>query len=475
MRLIDGARSRAVLVGASRFVDAELSDIPAVRRDLADLADVLTSPDHTNLAPQHCTVLMDEPDPTLVVDRLTTAAEQAEDALIVYYAGHASTDPYGNVHLCVPTTDPTKLSETAIPFSKVHELLAGTKAINRILILDCEFESEAIDGTYTLASTAPHTILTGELTTLLRKGHPSAPEFLTLPVIFDHLTQRLSDRDLPLPEQPGDGTADLLALSKNASFEHDPGGLTEAIELFEQLVADRMRVLGALHPDTLISRHEHAYWIGEGGNPLRAAELFSGVVAGREQALGPEHPHTLISRHNEAHWTGEAGNWNAAADLMRQVATDRTRVLGADHPDTLLSRNDFAYWTGQAGNASEAAEAFSQIVADATRVQGADHPNTLRHRHNEAEWVAAAGNPARGTELMAEVVADRDRVLGPDDPDTLLSRHSHAYWTAEAGDPKLGIDLMRKVVTDRTRVLGADDPTTMFSRHELARMIATYR
>jgi hypothetical protein len=40
MRLLDGVRSRAVLIGASRFVDPELADIPAVRRNLVDLAGI---------------------------------------------------------------------------------------------------------------------------------------------------------------------------------------------------------------------------------------------------------------------------------------------------------------------------------------------------------------------------------------------------------------------------------------------------
>jgi hypothetical protein len=470
MRLIDGARSRAVLVGVSRFADSELSDIPAVRRDLVDLADVLTSPERGDFPPQHCVVLMDEADPAVVGDRLQAAADQAEDVLLVYYAGHIL-----DHQLCLPTTDRERLGETAFPFDRLRELLAGSKAINRILILDCGFAGEEIDGTYTFASTADRATLTGELITLLRNGHPSAPEFLGLPTMFDLLTERLRERDLPGPEQPGPGTADLLAITRNPAFGQENTDLVEAIDLFQQLVTDRTRVLGALHPDTLLTRHEHAHWVGEAGEPAKAAELFSDIALGRERALGPDHPHTLMSRHNQAHWTGESGDWTTAADLMRQVAADRTRILGADHPDTLLSRNDFAYWTGQAGNAGEAAEAFTQIVQDATRVQGADHPNTLRHRHNEAEWVGASGNAARGSELMAEVVADRERVLGPDHPETLLSRHSLAFWTSEAGDSTRAIELMRQVVNDRTRTLGADDPITMVSRHELARLIATHR
>ena len=54
-----------------------------------------------------------------------------------------------------------------------------------------------------------------------------------------------------------------------------------------------------------------------------------------ERVLGPEHPDTLIARHDLAYWTGEAGDPAAARDLFAELLPVRERVLGPEHPDTL--------------------------------------------------------------------------------------------------------------------------------------------
>lgn len=54
MRLPDPQRSRAVLLGFDTFTDPGLFDLPAVEHNIADLAEVLTSPWGTALPNNHC-------------------------------------------------------------------------------------------------------------------------------------------------------------------------------------------------------------------------------------------------------------------------------------------------------------------------------------------------------------------------------------------------------------------------------------
>ena len=42
--------------------------------------------------------------------------------------------------------------------------------------------------------------------------------------------------------------------------------IIEAITEFERLLTDRIRVLGADHPDTLATRNNLAFWRGRGGH-----------------------------------------------------------------------------------------------------------------------------------------------------------------------------------------------------------------
>ena len=80
VRLPDPALSRAVLVGASRYADAGLTDLPAAARNVEALGRLLAAAGPV--------VVVDPPDVAAVLDSVRTAALQAEDVLLVYFAGH---------------------------------------------------------------------------------------------------------------------------------------------------------------------------------------------------------------------------------------------------------------------------------------------------------------------------------------------------------------------------------------------------
>ncbi len=54
--------------------------------------------------------------------------------------------------------------------------------------------------------------------------------------------------------------------------------------------------------------------------------------------LGPLHPDTLTTRNNIAFWTGRLEEAAEALRLFRELLPDRVRVLGPLHPDTLAVR-----------------------------------------------------------------------------------------------------------------------------------------
>jgi serine/threonine protein kinase len=165
------------------------------------------------------------------------------------------------------------------------------------------------------------------------------------------ITRLLSRHGLPDSEPQPDATAialqePTLRYTQAEETSAFTGPLAAAREM-EQVAADRARVLGSDHPDTLASRHRHAYFLGETGHNEQAAELSAQVAADRARALGPDHPGTLASRANHASYLGEAGHNEQAVQLMEQVAADRARVLGPDHPDTLISRDSHAWFMSQ--------------------------------------------------------------------------------------------------------------------------------
>ena len=129
---------------------------------------------------------------------------------------------------------------------------------------------------------------------------------------------------------------------------------SEAITLLERTLADRQRVLGADHPDTLSTRNNLALAYQAAGRMAAAITLHEQNLADRQRVLGADHPDTLSTRNNLALAYQAAGRTAAAITLHKQNLADRQRVLGADHPDTLSTRNNLALAYQAAGRTAEA-------------------------------------------------------------------------------------------------------------------------
>ncbi|GAA3449710.1 caspase, EACC1-associated type [Dactylosporangium matsuzakiense] len=239
MRLPDPARSRLVLIGTGAYRSADLPDVPVIATNIRDMQAALTciKPEHRVVVPPHANA-------ELVGELLTTAAREAHDTLIVYYAGHGLLSPRGlELYLTLAGTEPARLAFSALRFEAVREAFLDSPARNRIAILDCCYSGRAIgtplaaaghevlgqlvvEGSYILTSSPgtrtsvvlpgePHTAFTHRFLQLLSEGIPGGPELLTLRAIYHHLLQALARENLPPPQQSGTATADTLALATN--------------------------------------------------------------------------------------------------------------------------------------------------------------------------------------------------------------------------------------------------------------------
>jgi tetratricopeptide (TPR) repeat protein len=78
------------------------------------------------------------------------------------------------------------------------------------------------------------------------------------------------------------------------------GRTAEAIPLLEQALADRERILGPDHPDTLTSRNSLAQAYESVGRTAEAIPLLEQALAGFERIFGSDHPNTGVVRGNLA-------------------------------------------------------------------------------------------------------------------------------------------------------------------------------
>jgi hypothetical protein len=69
-------------------------------------------------------------------------------------------------------------------------------------------------------------------------------------------------------------------------------------------------------------------------------ELDEETLAIRERVLGPEHLDTLGNRDSLANVYYALRRHQEAVELYKETLAIRERVLGPEHPDTFMSRND---------------------------------------------------------------------------------------------------------------------------------------
>ena len=218
-----------------------------------------------------------------------------------------------------------------------------------------------------------------------------------------------------------------------ASAYHAAGRLTEAITLYEQVLTDRIRVLGEDHPNTLTSRNNLAGAYRAAGRLTEAITLYEQLLPDSIRVLGEDHPATLTSRNNLAGAYYAAGRLTEAITLYEQLLPDSIRVLGEDHPNTLTSRNNLAGAYASAGRLTEAITLYEQVLTDRIRILGPDHPNTLTSRNNLAAAYESAGRLTEAIALYEKVLTARTRVLGKDHPATLATLNALASAYKDAG------------------------------------------
>jgi CRP-like cAMP-binding protein len=317
-----------------------------------------------------------------------------------------------------------------------------------------------------LAGNLPPAVLTGLLTVsaagteaLLSGGRLAAAEKLAQASVA---AASFLSRDDPVALAARGSLADTLVRR---------GRSGEAEALYRELLADRCRVQGDDHLDTLATRHDLAAAIGMQGRYSEAEELYRGLLDDDYRLLGPDQRDTLAARSSLARMIGLQGRYADAQELGHDVLADQRRVLGDRDPDSLTTRQNLARVTGKAGRYAEAERLYRGVLEDRRKVLGSDHPDTLSTRHRLARMIGLQGRYAEAEELCHQILADRHRLLGEDHPDNMATKHRLARMLGLQGRYPEAEEMARSVLTDRRRVLGEDHPDTMATHHRLGWLI----
>ena len=135
------------------------------------------------------------------------------------------------------------------------------------------------------------------------------------------------------------------------------------MQLEEDTLARRRRVLGEDHPDTLASADNLAFSLIAVREQHQAArELAEDILARRRRVLGEDHPDTLRSAFIVAGALTELGEYQAAKELNEDILARRRRVLGDGHRDTMISASFALILSGLAAD-PKAREVMETVIA----------------------------------------------------------------------------------------------------------------
>ncbi|MFH8284369.1 caspase, EACC1-associated type [Streptomyces antibioticus] len=216
----DPSRSNAVLIGAGAY--AELPALPQVEAGLHALANLLTNPGSGAFSRQRTTVMAHPESRKKLLAAVHSAAQSAEDTLLVYFAGHGLYDSVsGELSLAVYHTQPNS-PRSAVPFDHIWRELRDSAARHKVVILDCCYSgaagSDALPGVFNIrpdsgdvtvlaasdrTAIAPsgerYTAFTGALVHVLANGLEDGPETISVDLLYQEAGRLLSVAALTQP------------------------------------------------------------------------------------------------------------------------------------------------------------------------------------------------------------------------------------------------------------------------------------
>ncbi|MER7838540.1 esterase-like activity of phytase family protein [Streptomyces sp. NPDC096040] len=234
---IDPERSACVLIGVDDY--EHLDSLRSVKYNLTELRAVLTDPQIWGIPEDRIRTVANPTTPAALVGPIRDAAELAEDALIVYYAGHGLIDRHDDQQQLLLTLPESAEDhpDTCVRSSDVRLAIHNKgAALRRVLILDCCFSGRVltemtdghrqsvetavrtlkdVNGSYVMASAprdrpshAPDpkrcTLFTGALVDVMRQGLPGGPEMLGLRDLFLEVKERIRALKPEIPQEPQD-------------------------------------------------------------------------------------------------------------------------------------------------------------------------------------------------------------------------------------------------------------------------------
>lgn len=347
-----GTKSQALLIGASRFPrDEALLPLPAVRNNLTDLSDVLSDQSIVGIPPQRITVIQDEASASTIAETIDAVGRDAEDTLILYYAGHGMVSSTGELLLATAGSTQARASYNSLALGTVKHAILSSPAAKKIIIMDCCFSGRAVQlmtetesllraeldvrGTYAIASApankpamAPegerNTAFTRELLRAVKNGVDNGQEALELDEIYGDVRGALLRDGLPEPQRMNAVNVRPFYFCRNRYYSKRPLDETRALE-------ERVRAQAAEIDQLkqLVHKYEGAAQL----EPAETATAIDGIVRGVTKVTNMVRPTLGPHSKSIAQSRGAAGpsyTQDSAVIVGRTKLSDPFEIVGVD-------------------------------------------------------------------------------------------------------------------------------------------------
>ena len=232
------------------------------------------------------------------------------------------------------------------------------------------------------------------------------------------------------------------------------GHRRRALEAMRASLADRERILGGDHADTMLARHAVGGVLACAAPPRRG-----GAAAGTDPGRPDKDPGSRRTGHREdALAAGEDARRDRAPRREHGAATREPRGArpgprgrgprfdpGPDAPRGRRARRRSVTLTALA--------CYADALGLAERIFGPEHPDTVTCRFSVATRLLGGGSPDEAIPLFERVLENYRRNHGDDDERTLKVRRDLARCHDSAGRHERALEDYRALLTDARRVL----------------------
>ena len=239
---IHHARSRALLIATAVSLDPMIPAMPTAAGSLAEMREVLTDARLCRWPDTSVTSVTDASDAGKLMHTLRALAREAEETLLLYFAGPGILLSHGELYLGLAGRRPYDVEDSSLRYAQVRRAVLKSRARLKIVILDCSYsgrvipslpatwvaEMTSINATYVLTASdreadpgdATASAFTAELVATIRAGFPAARR--PSPSMTFIRPWPLACSAPPAPNRESTDLAGELPFTRNAHYGSGP-------------------------------------------------------------------------------------------------------------------------------------------------------------------------------------------------------------------------------------------------------------